>query len=150
MQLIQYDIQSNLPFDAYEKFDALRRESCSQNHDLCDSIAEKLIEQLKDTRFKYCVYVEDLTWMFREIEEIVHGMQYLNTILSENICSTDILPDMLKAIGSARSTMLRTNPTTVKKETRQKRNMDLVSAMSGGDNGEISESVVSEVSPCHV
>ncbi|KAI6191662.1 Endoribonuclease [Aphelenchoides bicaudatus] len=70
------------------------------------------------------------------------GMNYLNNILSENTCSSNVLPDMLKAIGNVRTTMLRSS-TISKKGNRPKRSMDLVSAMSGGGDAGMSESIAS-------
>lgn len=49
-QLIDYDLQSELPFDAYEKFDALQLETCITSVGLCDSIAQKLMSQLEQTK----------------------------------------------------------------------------------------------------
>jgi hypothetical protein len=50
-KLIEYDLQSELPFDAYEKFDVLQQETCDQS-ELCDSIVRHLIDELEKTRYK--------------------------------------------------------------------------------------------------
>lgn len=49
-QLIEYDLQSGYPFDAFDKFGALQQETCTQHYELCDSIAEKLIGQISETK----------------------------------------------------------------------------------------------------
>lgn len=82
---------------------------------------------------------------FREMDKLVGGLHYLSNIIGGNSCSTQLLPNLLKSIGTIRGTMLHPTSNLIEKKTnRQKRSMDLVSAMSGGgDSSGVSESIVS-------
>lgn len=69
------------------------------------------------------------------MDKLAGGLHYLSNIIGDNTCSLGIMPDLSKAIGSIRGNMLH------KKPSRQKRNIELVSAMGGAGNNGVSESI---------
>jgi hypothetical protein len=123
-RLIEDDVQMNFPFEAFEKFDALQQELCNVTYDpkLADAIAGKMIEHLGEVS---------------DSDELIDGVYYLSSIL--NSCSPTILPEILHAIEAARMGMKLNQNNIHTLARRQKRNTDLLSAMSA--SGEATESV---------